>query len=86
MDLTMDDLLSPGFITAYILGFIFLILIARFLCESFSEYLEKFIRPMLLLLGVLTLGIIICYVTYRHYNNQQVLDHFDIKETIKGNH
>lgn len=81
MTLTMNDLLSPGFIIAYILGFILLILIARFLYNSFSEYWEKVILPMLLLLGVLTLGIAICYVVY----NQQLSGHFDIKETIKGN-
>lgn len=84
MTLTMDDLLSPGFIITYGLGFIFLILIARFLCNSFSEYWEKFILPSLLLLGVLTLGIMVCYVTYNHYSNQQISEQFDIKETIKG--
>lgn len=43
MTLTMNELLSPGFITAYILGFIFLVLTTRFLYDSFSEYWEKFI-------------------------------------------
>lgn len=34
MTLTMNELLSPGFITAYILGFIFLILVTRFQYDS----------------------------------------------------
>lgn len=37
MTLTMNELLSPGFITAYILGFLFLVLTTRFLYDSFSE-------------------------------------------------
>lgn len=86
MTLTMDDLLSPGFIITYVLGFIFLILIARFLYDSFSEYWTKFVKPMLLILAVLILGIMVCYVTYNHYSNQQISEQFDIKETIKGNH
>ena len=84
MTLTMNELLSPGFIAAYILGFIFLVLTTRFLYDSFSEYWTKFVKPMLLILAVLILGIMVCYVTYNHYSNQQISEQFDIKETIKG--
>lgn len=86
MTLTMDDLLSPGFIITYVLGFIFLILIARFLCNSFSEYWTEFVKPMLLILAVLILGIVFCYVIYGQYHNPKLSGNFDIKETIKGNH
>lgn len=79
MTLTMDDLLSPGFIITYVLGFIFLILIARFLCNSFSEYWTESAKPMLLILVVIILGIVFCYY------NQELSGHFDIKEIIKGN-
>ena len=85
MTLTMNELLSPGFITAYILGFLFLVLTTRFLYDSFSEYWTEFVQPTLLILVVLILGIVFCYVTYDHYNNQKLSGHFDIKETIKGN-
>ena len=77
MTLTMNELLSPGFITAYILGLIFLALCARFAYDSFSEYLKDLTIVILLLLGF-----VFCYVAY----NQQLSGQFDIKETIKGNH
>lgn len=83
MTLTMNDLLSPGFITIYILGFIFLTLVTRFTYDSFSEYMKDFIKPTLLLLGLMLFGIVFCYMTY--YYNQQLSGNFDIKETIKGN-
>lgn len=79
MNLTMNELLSPGFITAYILGFIFLVLTTRFLYDSFSEYWTEFVKPMLLILVVIILGIVFCYY------NQELSGHFDIKEIIKGN-
>ena len=81
----MNDLLSPGFITAYILGFIFLVLVTRFTYDSFSEYWTKFVQPTLLMLTILILGIVFCYVTYGYYHNSKPSGHFDIKETIKGN-
>lgn len=77
MNLTMNELLSPGFITAYILGLIFLALCTRFAYDSFSEYLKDLTIVILLLLGF-----VFCYVAY----NQQLSEQFDIKETIKGNH
>ena len=53
--------------------------------DIFSEYWTEFVQPTLLILVVLILGIVFCYVTYDHYNNQKLSGHFDIKETIKGN-
>ena len=85
MALTMNELLSPGFITAYILGFLFLVLTTRFLYDSFSEYWTEFVKPILLILAVLILGIVFCYVIYGQYHNSKLSGNFDIKETIKGN-
>ena len=71
MALTMNEI-----IVIAVLSLIFLTLCARFAYNSFSEYLKDLTIVILLLLGL-----VLCYVVY----NQQLSEHFDIKETIKGN-